>query len=77
MKNFITNICDEYATYHNFSGVCMLQANGKTIFAKAYGYANRAFKILNKIDTKFYTSCHIAACGTRQTQTYGLHYCNH
>ena len=56
MKNFITNICDEYATYHNFSGVCMLQANGKTIFAKAYGYANRAFKILNKIDTKFDTA---------------------
>lgn len=56
MKKSIENICNENAANHNFSGVCMLNVNGETIFAKAYGYANRAFKVLNHIDTKFDTA---------------------
>lgn len=52
----IQKICDENAENGNFSGVCMVKKNGKTIFSKAYGYANRAFKIPNNIDTSFDTA---------------------
>ncbi len=56
MEAYIGQICDEWALKHNFSGVCMLQIEGKSVFAKAYGYANRAFKIPNEIDTRFDTA---------------------
>lgn len=56
MKNFIENICNEWSANYNFSGVCMLKVNGETVFEKAYGYANRAYKIPNRIDTMFDTA---------------------
>lgn len=56
MKKYIERICDEFAKERNFSGVCMLKIKGETIFSKAYGYANRSFKISNRIDTKFDTA---------------------
>ncbi|WP_426351120.1 serine hydrolase domain-containing protein [Alloiococcus sp. CFN-8] len=56
MKDFIENICNQWAESSNFSGVCMLKVKGETVFEKAYGYANRAFKIPNSIDTKFDTA---------------------
>lgn len=56
MKDFIENICNEWSENNNFSGVCMCKVNGETVFEKAYGYANRAFKIPNRIDTKFDTA---------------------
>lgn len=36
-----------------FSGVVLVAKGGKPIFAKAYGFADRDKKILNKTDTKF------------------------
>ena len=39
-----------------FSGVCMVKYKGDTIFSRAYGFANRAFKIPNKLDTKYDTA---------------------
>jgi CubicO group peptidase (beta-lactamase class C family) len=36
-----------------FSGVVLLAKNGKVIFNKAYGEANKDFGILNRTDTKF------------------------
>ncbi|GFP75537.1 serine hydrolase domain-containing protein [Clostridium fungisolvens] len=56
MREFIEEICNHYATERNFSGVCMLKIKGETVFEKAYGYANRAFKIKNEIDTSFDTA---------------------
>ncbi len=53
MENKFKIICDEYAQSKNFSGVCMIKSNEQTYFSGAYGYANRAFHIPNKIDTKF------------------------
>lgn len=56
MKEFIESVCESNYLAHNFSGVCMLKVKGETLFAKAYGYASRAFKIPNQIDTKFDTA---------------------
>ena len=36
-----------------FSGVVMIAKDGKPVFAKAYGFADRDKKILNRVDTKF------------------------
>ncbi|WP_238907214.1 serine hydrolase domain-containing protein [Clostridium sp. YIM B02506] len=56
MRNFMEKICDYYGAERNFSGVCMLKIKGETVFEKAYGFANRAFKIENKVDTSFDTA---------------------
>lgn len=36
-----------------FSGVVFVQQNGKMIFRKAYGFANRSEEIANTVDTRF------------------------
>jgi CubicO group peptidase (beta-lactamase class C family) len=36
-----------------FSGVIWVQKAGIPIFARAYGYANRAERIPNRLDTRF------------------------
>ena len=36
-----------------FSGVILVQQNGKVIFQKAYGFANRSEEIANTIETRF------------------------
>lgn len=36
-----------------FSGVVLIAKNGKPVFEKAYGWANKKYKVPNKIDTKF------------------------
>lgn len=53
MHNIYKEICDKYAQNDNFSGVCMINSENETLFTGAYGYANRAFHIPNKTDTKF------------------------
>lgn len=55
----MTNITDvarkveEVMEEKDFSGVVLLQQNGKTIFSKARGYANRSEQISNTSDTRF------------------------
>ena len=56
MKHIIDTICREYAEQHDFSGVCLYKEQGETVFAGAYGYANRAYEIPNRIDTRFDTA---------------------
>lgn len=53
MENIYQAICSEYAQNKNFSGACMVKFENKTMFSGAYGYANRAFHIQNRLDTKF------------------------
>ena len=36
-----------------FSGAVLLSRNGEPLFSQAYGYANRAWKIENRVDTRF------------------------
>jgi len=56
MKAYIEAICKEYAEKYDFSGVCLYREKEETVFAGAYGYANRAFLIPNRIDTRFDTA---------------------
>jgi len=56
MKSVFENISKKYAEENNFSGTCMVKSENETLFSCSYGYANRAFKIPNLIDTKFDTA---------------------
>lgn len=53
MKKTYQAICEEYAQSKDFSGVCMVRQGNTILFSGAYGYANRAFGVPNRIDTKF------------------------
>lgn len=44
---------DDLAAKDEFSGSVIVAKNGKPIFSKAYGFADRDMKVPNKIDTKF------------------------
>lgn len=56
IKDAAETVCEDWAGQDRFSGVCMIQHKGQTVFSGAYGFANRAFKIPNAIDTKFDTA---------------------
>ncbi len=56
LREFCGALCREYANEHHFSGVCMLKKGDTPIFEKAYGFANRAFRIPNRVDTRFDTA---------------------
>ena len=56
LKDVAETLCEDWAGCDRFSGVCMVKCKGHTVFSGAYGFANRAFKIPNKIDTKFDTA---------------------
>ena len=61
IKDVAETLCEDWAGCDRFSGVCMVKCKGHTVFSGAYGFANRAFKIPNKIDTKFDTASSIPA----------------
>jgi D-alanyl-D-alanine carboxypeptidase len=44
---------DSQAKAKNFSGTILIQKNGKIVYAKSFGLANRQHKIPNKIETKY------------------------
>lgn len=56
IKEVLEKICVDWDERNQFSGVCMITHKGNTVFSGAYGFANRAFQIPNKIDTKFDTA---------------------
>ncbi len=53
MNKQIQLICEEYAKDKKFSGVCVVKSENEILYSGAFGYANKAFHIPNKIDTKF------------------------
>ena len=53
MQEYLEKLCKEWAEKHNFSGVCRLRVGKEQSFCEAYGYANRAFHIPNRTDTRF------------------------
>lgn len=44
---------DRLAAQDRFSGAVLLAKGGKVLFEHAYGYADHAFNVPNKVDTKF------------------------
>lgn len=56
MKNRIEELYEEYYNEKNFSGFGLVKKGNDVIFANAYGYAHRGFKIKNTIDTMFDTA---------------------
>jgi CubicO group peptidase (beta-lactamase class C family) len=56
MIDKIKQLCEDYAHNRGFSGTCMVKKGEDILFWNAYGYANRGFKIPNKLDTKFDTA---------------------
>src|SRR5436309_2840876 len=43
---------DQLAVQHKFSGAVLVAKNGKILFEHAYGFADHAFNVPNKVDTK-------------------------
>lgn len=56
MRAFLQELCEDFAANGNFSGVCLLKRENELIFEKAYGFANRAFRVPNRADTRFDTA---------------------
>ena len=42
-----------YVQSGNFSGAVLAKLNGKTVFEKAYGFADRERKVPNTVETRF------------------------
>ena len=42
-----------FQNIENFSGNALVAINGKSIYSKSFGYANRELLVKNTIDTKF------------------------
>lgn len=44
---------ESYVKAHNFSGTILIRKTQGIRYAKSFGWANRQFKVPNKIDTKY------------------------
>src|ERR1051326_2775134 len=53
LVNDLSQMLEKLAAEDRFSGVVLLAKNGKAIFEKSYGYADRDKKITNTMDTSF------------------------
>ena len=47
---------EPYVQTGNFSGVALVEKNGKVVFEKAYGFRDREHRVRNKIDTRFHVA---------------------
>lgn len=56
MKSKIEALYEQHYKEKNFSGVGLVKTGNDIIFAKAYGYAHRGFKIENTLETMFDTA---------------------
>lgn len=56
MKEYLRNYFDNASKNCNFSGAVLVRKGNEDIFKHAYGYANRAFLVPNKTDTRFDTA---------------------
>jgi len=56
MKAEWAELFEKYHREHRFSGAALLRGSGGDLFAQAYGYAHRGFKVPNAIDTPFDTA---------------------
>lgn len=56
MEQELASLFDRYHTEHHFSGTALTKQGERTLFERAYGYAHRGFKVLNRMDTMFDTA---------------------
>jgi hypothetical protein len=49
----LSDYLDKQAQADEFSGVVLVAKNGKPIFHKAYGFANKTYNVPNQLDTRF------------------------
>jgi CubicO group peptidase (beta-lactamase class C family) len=52
-KQKVAGYLEDASKRDEFSGVVMVARNGQPVFQQAYGYADRAQKVRNRVDTKF------------------------
>lgn len=53
MNQALVSLFDQYHVEHHFSGAALIKGSEPIIFAQAYGYAHRGFKVPNTINTLF------------------------
>jgi len=53
LKNTIDRFIDELAARDEFSGAVLVAKDGKAIYKKALGYADKGLKVPNRTDTRF------------------------
>lgn len=51
--NKLSNILEQKYNNNEFSGVVLIKKQSEELFKGCYGYANRSFKVLNTINTRF------------------------
>src|SRR5215831_20349187 len=49
----VVKLADEFLSEREFSGVVLVARDGRVLFEKAYGLANRELAVPNKLETKF------------------------
>lgn len=49
----LSKFAADYAKKQNFSGTILIQKDSKIIYSGSYGFANRPFRVPNKINTKY------------------------
>ena len=49
----VSQLVSEKSREERFSGVVIIQQEGETILEAVHGYANRSWKVKNRIDTRF------------------------
>jgi len=49
----IDEVMQKYIELDRFSGTVLLAKDGKVLYEKAFGEANKSYKVKNNIDTKF------------------------
>src|SRR5207248_9705601 len=52
----IDSYLQPYVQSGNFSGAVLAKVNGKTVFEKAYGFADRERKVPNTVETRFHVA---------------------
>jgi len=53
LNQFLDQLLDELVAKDEFSGTVLVAKNGKPLYQKAVGYADKGLKVANQIDTKF------------------------
>lgn len=56
IKDAAKALCEGGGEHDGFSGVCTVRRRERTVFSEAYGFANRAYRIPNTMDTRFNTA---------------------
>ncbi|MUT64641.1 serine hydrolase [Paenibacillus sp. NEAU-GSW1] len=56
MNKKIVSLFEDYYEQHHFSGTGLIKSREEVIFAGAYGWAHRGFKVPNQMDTMFDTA---------------------